>query len=482
MLLDFYVYSPHETVLWKPVWQALRERGVDAQFVVEPPGVCTASGSVPDPKQGYRDVKTENLRPLMTPEAYAAITGLLRDLGCSFLDRSRRKEADAVVTTQGTGWLWRYRGLKFRTMYGVGATRDSYGHGPVNQGMDAVFVHGELSRQASSAHVPADRIFACGFPKYSAYFRGEVSLSEWRERFRLDPRKKTLAYLPTWAHNSSLGRYPEAIARLAGEYNVLCKPHHNNLHFERERLQPLLEAPGVTVAAGVPTIVPFLACADVVLADVRSGAFTEAFLLDRPTVGLSPAGDREADNLIDAAYEAAAVCGDHTQLEALVQEAAEHDPYRQGRRRLAARLFSSHEGQDDVVMAEAMIARIRAVAPRTQLTAEALLEQGEQLFNQGDMGGACRLFREALRLDPESGTAWNNMGAALLSAGHVDPALQAFRQAQRLDPSDVGPLLNLGQVLFHSGDPSGAAEAFQRALTLAPNDPRVRELVPQFAA
>jgi hypothetical protein len=354
MQIDFYVYNSHEVVLWEPLWRALKALFVDAQFIVEPPGVCTATGSVPDPANGYRDIKTENLQPLMTPEAHAKITALLEAMSCSYGLRGRYG-ADAVVTTQSAGWLWRYRGRKLRTMYGVGATNDSYGHGAVNQGMDAVFVHGDFSYEQIAECLSPEAVLVTGYPKYAAYFRGEQPAGDWECRFGCDPDKKTIAYLPTWSHNSSLERFMAAVLALSERFNLLFKPHHNHLHFERERVAPLLEAPGVHMAPGVPTIVPFLACADLVLADVRSGAFTEAFLLDRPTIGLSPRGDRAEDNLMPQAYEAADVCEDPGQLVELAVEALARDPHRDGRRHLAAYLFADFEGQDDRVTAEAMV-------------------------------------------------------------------------------------------------------------------------------
>jgi len=74
--------------------------------------------------------------PLMTDGVYSEVVSWLLERGLPFSSIGNYA-ADAVVTTQGTGWLWRYQGLKLRTMYGVGAVTNSYGHGPVNAGMDA---------------------------------------------------------------------------------------------------------------------------------------------------------------------------------------------------------------------------------------------------------------------------------------------------------------------------------------------------------
>lgn len=488
MQIDFYVYNVHEVGLWEPVWRALRARAVDAQFIVEPPGVNIAVGSRPDKTRGYRDNKSQNIEPLMTPEAHARIRAALDELGCCY-ELHGRYHADAAVTTQHAAWLGRYKGLKFRTMYGVGATKDSYGHGVVNVGMDAVFVHGVRSHQQIAAHVPSSHLVISGFPKYAAYLRGEFPTDEWRARFGCDPSKKTLAYVPTWAHNSSLDRYPAAIAALSEHYNVLFKPHHNNIHFEAERLDPMSNAPGVKRLPNVTSIVPFLACADLVLADVRSGSFTEAFLLDRPTVGLSPSGDRDADNLIDEAYLAAHVCADAGDLAAMVDEALTSDPYAAGRRRLAGQLFARFDGRDDIVTAEAMIAVLgRRTAPglfRTEVAdwsaddggLAQLVGHGERLYADGAYPDAARLFLDVLQIDPTQPDAWNNLGVTFFAMGELDQAGTALRRAMEVGPLDPNPLTNLAQVLMQQQRAEDARPLLRRALQLAPSNVPALEML-----
>lgn len=357
--VDFYIYSLHEVIVWAPIWRALRRLKVQAQWVVEPPGVHTARGSAPDKSRGYLDRKDENLVPLMTPAAHREITTfLMRNLMPYSLRADRA--AHAVVTTQGTGWLGRYRGLRLRTQYGVGAVTDGYGHGAVNSGMDAVFAHGDFSRGEIARWVEPSHVHVTGFPKYAAYFRGELDRGQWRRRWVGDTGRPLVVYLSTWAHNSSIDRFADAIGRLAARYPVLYKPHHNNLHLESERIDPLRGIPGVVVEERTRSIVPFLSVADLVLADVRSGALTEAFLTDRRVVGLSPRGDPSQDRLLPEVGAAAPVCADPDALAEMVGDLLRHDPFQAGRRELARYLFADLGGRDDERTAEAMLAVLRA--------------------------------------------------------------------------------------------------------------------------
>jgi tetratricopeptide (TPR) repeat protein len=288
--------------------------------------------------------------------------------------------------------------------------------------------------------------------------------------------------LPTWAHNSSLCRFSGAIAALAKQYNVLFKPHHNNVHFEGERIEALMGAAGVKMLPDVTSIVPFLACADVVLADVRSGAFTEAFLLNRPTVGLSPTGDRGADNLLEEAYEAADVCAEPDSLPGLIAESLMNDPHREGRRRLAGWLFTDLSGQDDVVTAEAMIAMVDRHASaesgrgvvETSLRDDGgvslLIAQGERLFVEGDLARACALFLDALKLDVKQATAWNNLGVALFAMDRLDEAQTALRRAMDLAPEDPDAFTNMAEVLLRETREAEALAMVKQALAIRPGN------------
>lgn len=357
-ILDFYVYSLHEVIVWAPIWRALRRRGAVANLVVEPPGVHRAKGSLPDKARGYLDQKGRNLAPLMTPDLHREITRFLKVRLMPYTLRSLHR-ADAVVTTQGTGWVRRYRGLKFRTQYGVGAVTNGYGHGAVNRGMDAVFAHGEFSRSEIAQVAGPDAVRVTGYPKFAAYFRGEYDRAQWQRRLGVGGDEPVVVYLSTWAHNSSIDRFAPAIAGLARDVRVLYKPHHNNLHLESERLDLLRGSPGVVVNQDVRSIVPFLCVADLVLADVRSGALTEAFLTDRPVIGLSPHGDAAQDALLPQVESAAPVCGDPDSLGEMARDLLGRDPYGPGRRELARYLFADQGGRDEEVTAEAMLAVIR---------------------------------------------------------------------------------------------------------------------------
>ena len=93
----------------------------------------------------------------------------------------------------------------------------------------------------------------------------------------------------------------------------------------------------------------------------------------------------------------------------------------------------------------------------------------------GVPGGAKRAesaLREALRLDPSSAKAWNNLGVFFMSTGRATEAVTAATLAVQHGPLDVAHHANLGLFLLQTSDDARAARVYSRAARLAPNDPR----------
>lgn len=353
--LDLYLYSVHEIPVWAPLVGPLRARAIGVRFVVEPPGRNVARGSTPDPARGWVDVKDERVVDLVDAATEAS---LLRELAAIGEKPLRRRRLGASAgTTQGTWFVGWYPGALVRCMYGVGFVTDAYGHGPVNAGFDLVLAHGPFSASEISTHVPDARVAVVGFPKWAAYRRGELSREEARRRLLAPPDPRPLlAWLPTWAHNSSLADAAVVVA-LAEDFHVVMKPHHNTAKFEQARLSGL--ADGITVLPPTASLVDLLVAADVVVGDLRSGGFTEGLLADRPVIGLARPGSDWRATLHPGAAEAADVCADPAELPALARRAVADDPHAGGRRRWVPELFGDTGGADDELAADAVAEAVR---------------------------------------------------------------------------------------------------------------------------
>jgi protein O-mannosyl-transferase len=90
------------------------------------------------------------------------------------------------------------------------------------------------------------------------------------------------------------------------------------------------------------------------------------------------------------------------------------------------------------------------------------------LSNKGLTAAAEDHFRAAIRLNPEFGLAYNNLGWLLDKQGRYKEAIENYRQALSLNPADAPTHTRLGVSLAKSGDLIRSAEHFRRAVQIQP--------------
>ena len=100
--------------------------------------------------------------------------------------------------------------------------------------------------------------------------------------------------------------------------------------------------------------------------------------------------------------------------------------------------------------------------------AEARLELGHLLEEQGALEEAARLYREVTRLRPEDVGAYELAGRAYLRAGAFAEAVAAFRQLVARKPSDAIALQDLGVALARTGQNEEAISMLARSLEQRP--------------
>ncbi len=93
---------------------------------------------------------------------------------------------------------------------------------------------------------------------------------------------------------------------------------------------------------------------------------------------------------------------------------------------------------------------------------------GVDLERRGDLPGAIARYREALRDNPESPEALNDLGNALVTIGARDEGVAVLRRAVERWPEYVGALSNLGGALCEEGRLAEGIPVLQRAVALAP--------------
>lgn len=93
---------------------------------------------------------------------------------------------------------------------------------------------------------------------------------------------------------------------------------------------------------------------------------------------------------------------------------------------------------------------------------------GNALTIRGLADEALIHYREALRLKPDYGDPHNNWAVVLLGRGEVDEAIGHFRDALRVDPSYTEAHYNLGNALLKRGELEEAVVHFKEAVRRVP--------------
>ena len=99
----------------------------------------------------------------------------------------------------------------------------------------------------------------------------------------------------------------------------------------------------------------------------------------------------------------------------------------------------------------------------------------ERLFKQGETAEAVRnnsqaetIWREILRVEPNNGKAYNNLGNALRRQGKLAEALAAHQKALQLNHNDAEAYVGIGNVLNAQGKPEEALASHKKAIQLNP--------------
>ena len=109
-----------------------------------------------------------------------------------------------------------------------------------------------------------------------------------------------------------------------------------------------------------------------------------------------------------------------------------------------------------------------AAAPAPQLSAQEYFDQGNVLYEQGDLQGAANAFREAVARDDQNVGYWHNLGVAYYSLNALDDAKASFQRGLQLAPDDAELNYLMGVVSIQFEQLSEAKTYLTRANQLDP--------------
>lgn len=111
-------------------------------------------------------------------------------------------------------------------------------------------------------------------------------------------------------------------------------------------------------------------------------------------------------------------------------------------------------------------------APQPTEDVDDLITRGIALLEQGKHAEALALFERATQLNPNSFTAWFNVGFSLDALGRYEQANAAYDRAISLNRNDAAAWNNKGKALYSLRRGSEALVAFEQALILNPRHAR----------
>ena len=144
---------------------------------------------------------------------------------------------------------------------------------------------------------------------------------------------------------------------------------------------------------------------------------------------------------------------------------------------LPARQWQDLEAFNNIVESDfAQTLQLRRATPikleekTAGMSAEELQQEALKALDQGNASLARTLLTEATKKEPDSKTAWNNLGRADLALGLLDDAERALKTQISVNPNDEYAYNNLGQVYASRRQYDKAIEQYQKQLTITPLD------------
>lgn len=111
--------------------------------------------------------------------------------------------------------------------------------------------------------------------------------------------------------------------------------------------------------------------------------------------------------------------------------------------------------------------------------ADAWYYLGRAKYNENRFADAVQCFQQALKLDPKSVKAQDNLGLSYQGLGQTDAAIAAYQTAIAWQSDsaikNAGPLLDLGILLMEQNRTQEAVPYLTQAVTIAPKEPRHHE-------
>ena len=117
-----------------------------------------------------------------------------------------------------------------------------------------------------------------GYPRFDKYFKPGFKRNYLIEKFKCDPKKKTIVWLPTWTSLSSIDKYYKVISSLRIEHNIVVRPHPSIKKTDPESYKKLFSVDFNYIDDNDNDNVQLYALADLMLFDYGGPMFGALYL------------------------------------------------------------------------------------------------------------------------------------------------------------------------------------------------------------
>lgn len=212
---------------------------------------------------------TQFLDNLARPDVAVSLVSVVRKSGLQY---------GCVVSPYHTPLIAGLGLRNARMIYGL--AKDNWGHAWWNVFYDRIYCYGEHTRSRLNLFDTCETV---GNPRFDDWYQGKVDSSAL-DFLKLDAKKPTLLYAPTFGPLSSLPHWAEALSRLQREFNLVVKLHHGTCG-KQEEAAALKQAKSLfrKCVSDANLNLPLLQRANYVLSD-NSGFIFDAVQAGKKTV------------------------------------------------------------------------------------------------------------------------------------------------------------------------------------------------------
>jgi tetratricopeptide (TPR) repeat protein len=138
------------------------------------------------------------------------------------------------------------------------------------------------------------------------------------------------------------------------------------------------------------------------------------------------------------------------------------------RKDVAAKTERNDKLRQQLAAAKSEQAKVASAPAKVTDTAARHLNEGDRLFKERRYKEALNEFRTAVKLDPQSPLAANNVGYMYYKLGQFDDAITWYQKTITLDPRRPVAYANLGDLFYQLDRTSDARPIYEKYLELAP--------------